>query len=139
MPTGGPPYSAITKSCLRRPGESAYSLGDDDAWVLDKFYGFADGTGPCDAHDASFQPRWDADSVAVGGNDYLYQNTGLYFMMGITDTRQRAVAHDWYNRAIAGGSPMVTWTLMPATGHTIWTSDPGRLQWLAFMKSLLQS
>ena len=138
IPSGGPPYSSLRKSCLRNPGESAYAITVDDAQVLDLYYGFPIGSGgPCVTHDPAFTARWNADAVSTGGNDYTYPGTTLHFILGEHDTRERAIVRDWYERAVAEGSPMVTWQVVPGGGHTLWADQRGIDAWMVVLTSLL--
>lgn len=134
IPSGGPPYGALTKSCL---GDGAFTIGEDDAKVLDTYYGFPIGSeGPCVRRDPAFSSRWADDAVATGGSDYTYPNTRVHFLMGANDKRMLAIAKDWFNRAVAQGSPMMTWQVIPGAGHTLWSSQQGLDAWMHVLANL---
>jgi pimeloyl-ACP methyl ester carboxylesterase len=120
VPTGGPPHAAQAKGCLRNAGQDAYWYASGSAATIDSSYGFQGTSGPCALHDASFVPRWDAESVDTGGSDYLHEQTRVHFILGGADNSSApAHARDYAARLKAAGSPYVTLQVIPGMGHSI--------------------
>ncbi|HUF49843.1 MAG TPA: hypothetical protein VMN60_03360 [Longimicrobiales bacterium] len=115
IPTGGPPHAAMAKACLRNPGEQAFWYPDDTRRFLDEGFGFFDGNGPCYLHDASYTARWQQESVATGGNDYVHPRTRVHFILGESDVGMRAPAGEYESRLRSAGSPWVTAERAPST------------------------
>lgn len=120
FPSGGPPHSAMAKSCL---GEEGYDYELDTRQFLDRGFGFFDGNGPCARRDPSFIPRWNEESVASGDNDYFHPNTRIHFLFGQTDHRQQIVGGDYVTRLRAEGTPFLNVTIVPNTPHNIRTPE----------------
>ncbi len=126
IPTGGPPHAALAKSLLANPGEEAYQYGLDTRQFIDSGFGYFDGNGPGAMQDPAFISRWLEESVSTGGNDYYHPDTRVHFIFGDGDLRQQAVGGDYYNRLLAEGSPLVTWEIVPDTGHATTGTAQGR-------------
>ncbi|MFN2458500.1 MAG: hypothetical protein ABR502_09890 [Chitinophagaceae bacterium] len=126
IPTGGPPHSVLSKSCMNRPGEEAYWFAADTRNFIDQGFGFFDGNGPAARSDASFVSRWLAESVATGGSDYNHPGTRIHFLLGQTDTPMQVIATDYFNRLNTDGTPFLTWEIVSNTGHAIHGSQEGR-------------
>lgn len=126
IPTGGPPHSALSKSCLLRPGEAGYQYPPNTREFLDRGFGFFDGNGPCVRQDPSFTNRWDQASVATGGTDYNHPRTRVHFVFGENDEAQQTVGGDYADRLRNEGSPWVTSEIAAATGHGTMGTEQGR-------------
>lgn len=126
VPTGGPPHAAQAKGCLRNAGEEAYWYAAGSAGTIDSSYGFQGAQGPCALHDPSFVPRWDAESVDTGGNDYVHLTTRVHVILGGNDTSSApAHARDYVARLRAAESPYVTQQVVPGMPHAIGSSADG--------------
>lgn len=120
VPTGGPPHAAQAKGCLRNAGQEAYWYTNGSAATIDSSYGFQGISGPCALHDASFVPRWNAESVDTGGSDYVHEQARVHIILGGADaTPAPAHARDYAARLRAAGSPYVTVQVIPGMGHGI--------------------
>lgn len=126
IPTGGPPHAALSKACLRKPGEEAYWFPDDTRHFIDRGFGFFDGDGPCFRSDPSFTERWIEASIATGGIDYEHPRTRLHFLVGENDRGMQGPASDYVARLRSGGSPWVTHEIVPNTGHSTTNTTEGR-------------
>jgi hypothetical protein len=85
IPTSGPPHAAIQDGCAGPEGRPSTFNRKHQAGFFDVSYGFLDGDGPCARRDASYVPRWTADSVEVGG-DYDHPDTTIRFVFGGRDS-----------------------------------------------------
>ena len=120
VPSGGPPHAAQAKGCLRNAGQEAYWYESGSASTIDSSYGFQGTSGPCARHDASFVPRWDAESVDTGGSDYVHEQTRVHIILGGADgSSAPAHARDYASRLRRAGSPYVTVQVIPGMGHSI--------------------
>lgn len=124
-PTGGPPHAAIAKGCLGQ--EEAYAFPAWAAGVMDASYGYAKGEqGPCGLRDRAFLPRWEADAVDTGGNDYVHAKTRIVIILG---GRDRSVApphaRDYAARLQAAGNPLFKLVVVPNLPHGITGSPEG--------------
>ena len=122
FPTGGPPHSVLTKSCLPNKG---YTYRLDTRQFLDRGFGFFDGNGPCARQDPSFVPRWESESVATGGDDYHHPRTRIHFVFGENDREMRTVAGDYVARLTEERTPFLTVTIAEKTGHSIASTPQG--------------
>lgn len=129
IPTGGPTYSTLYKSCLRHADESSYWYNGTTRNGIDNTYGKSNNNGPCFLMDEAHRDIFYRDSVAAGGNDYYYPTTRVVDMVGEKDLDQVVIAHDYYARVLAEGSPYVQWQIIPGTGHRILASQAGRDMW----------
>ncbi|MDQ3389552.1 MAG: hypothetical protein M3483_08620 [Gemmatimonadota bacterium] len=126
IPTGGPPHAALTKACLRRPGEEAFWFADDTRNFIDRGFGYFEGSGPCFRSDAAFAPGWNQASVATGGTDYFHPNTRIHFLLGARDTPMHGPAGDYAARLRAEGTTRVTVEMVPNTGHAVGGTEEGQ-------------
>ncbi len=126
IPTGGPPHSVLAKACLRKAAEEQYWYADDTRNFIDRGFGFFDGNGPCRRGDALFTPRWNQESIATGGNDYVHPRTRVDFILGANDENMVAPNSDYVARLRSEGSPWVTLTIAANTPHSVLSSDTGR-------------
>ncbi len=126
IPTGGPPHGALTKACLRRPGEDRFWFPDDTRQFIDRGFGvYADG--PCFRNDVAFSSRWDQESIAPGGSDYTHPATRVHFIIGDLDrTNIQGPADDYAARLRTSGSPWVTIETAAGTPHSVLGSAVGR-------------
>ena len=129
IPSGGPPYSALAKSCQRNSSEKDYWLSSTSRKGIDKSYGYISTQGPCLIYDASFLTRWTEEAHATGGNDYYHPATRFHFLFGSIDHGQQTIASDYYNRLVAEGSPYLNWEIVPDTSHRILATQAGRDAW----------
>lgn len=126
IPTGGPPHGALTKSCLRRPGEEEYWFDDQTRQFVDRGFGIFDDSGPCFRSDRAFTERWDQASVATGGSDYHHPATRIHVIIGENDqTPVTGPARDYIAQLRSAGSPWVTFEFAPGTGHNVTSTDAG--------------
>lgn len=140
IPSGGPPWSTIAKSCMLTPGEEKYWFKTDDRQGVDDRYGFsATTTGPCMTHNPAWVSRWNADALATGGNNYYYPTTRVFLLEGATDKLFSAVSLDFYARMQSAGSPYVSWEATPSAGHTYLASVTGRAVWLQRLQQSIPS
>ena len=135
IPTGGPPHSALAKSCLRRSGEEAFWYPDGTREFIDEGFGYYGG-GPCLSNDKDFVSRWNAEAVSTGGDDYHHPTTRVHFILGDKDSRMQTQASDYIARLEAAGTPLLTVELAANTQHSIMDSDNGRR---ALMAAILSS
>jgi hypothetical protein len=128
VPTGGPPHSALEKSCLTNAEEQCYWFDLSDLELTDRGFGFFNNDGPAVRHDPGFVPRWLEESVATGGNDYVYPATRVNFIIGQDDPAMQCIASDFYNRLRTNNlsSPMLSWQIAPGTPHPVYSTDIGR-------------
>lgn len=126
VPTSGPVHAALTKGCLLSPG---YEYQRTQAQTIDKSYGYVSppqGLGPCVTHDPSWTPVWNADSVDLGGTDYLYATTRIEIIIGgLDDSRAPAHAQDFDQALASAGTPYLKLTLVAQMGHQITNSVGG--------------
>jgi len=126
IPTGGPPHGALTKACLRRPGEERYWFADDTRQFIDRGFGIYD-DGPCFRSDPSFSARWDQESIVTGGSDYAHQTTRIHFIVGELDrSGVLGPAEDYAARLRASGSTWVSMEIAAGTPHGVLGSAVGR-------------
>ncbi len=124
--TGGPPHAAIAKGCLRRAEDEPFWYDSGNASGLDAAWGFARGEGPCARGDPAWVERWQADSVDLGGNDYVYPTTRVVFILGTKDqTVAPAHARDLLARLDASGTPWVEERTVTGLRHVIERSPDG--------------
>jgi hypothetical protein len=126
IPTSGPVHSALTKGCLQVVGEEAYWYDNGYRGTIDSSYGFSSGQGPCFVHDATFVPRWMAESTDTGANDLFYTGTRVVVIVGGRDTTYApAHARDFAAALERAGTPNVTLQTVGAMGHRIQASADG--------------
>jgi hypothetical protein len=126
IPTGGPPHSALAKSCMDNPAERGYWFDLGTRQFIDRGFGFYDGNGPAARQDSAFIPRWLEESHATGGNDYFHPRTRVHFIIGANDGGMRTIAADYYTRLRAEGTPFLAWELAPNTPHLVISTEAGR-------------
>lgn len=126
--TGGPPHAAIATGCLQE-GDEAYWYDGSTTQGFDEVYGAArGGQGPCSSHDDDFRDLMEADSVDLGGVDYVYPETRVVFIFGDHDrTVAPTHAEDYVERLQDEGSPMVAVETVPDMGHEV-TEFPNGLR-----------
>jgi hypothetical protein len=126
FPTSGPPHAAQVKGC--QPGFPGYGYGQD-AGFIDGSYGFLDpqhDPGPCALQDPGFVPRWQAESVDTGGNDFSHPTTRIEFIIGGRDhTAAPAHARDYRNLLKQDPLNDVTWTFVATMPHDVQLSQDG--------------
>ena len=137
--TAGPPHAALQKSCMNVLSESKYWLQPAKRAMVDNSYGILLTTGPCRTSNGSWIPRWKLDSIAYGGNDFLHSATRVSFIIGAGDPSMAAIASDYRQKLQLTGSPYVSWTLLPNTGHEVFATVEGRNAISAAALYLLQS
>lgn len=126
IPTGGPPHGALTKACLRRPGEERYWFADDTRQFIDRGFGIFS-NGPCFRSDPAFTARWDQESIATGGSDYSHSTTRIHFIIGDGDgTNVQGPADDYAARLRASGSSFVSIETAAGTPHAVLSTAVGR-------------
>jgi hypothetical protein len=122
--SGGPPHAAIAKGCLQQSGY-AYDARSSD--ILDYSWGFADHSGPCFHHDASYTARWDASSVDLAGGVYDLPSTRIEFVFGSLDpTVGPSHGKDYLAKLRADHSPMVSEVTVQGAQHGMSYSPQGR-------------
>jgi hypothetical protein len=126
VPTGGPPHSALAKSCLTNANERGYWFDLQTRQYIDRGFGFFTGDGPAARNDPAFLPRWLEESHSTGGTDYNHPRTRVHFIIGEQDGQMQTIARDYYNRLRAGNSPFVTWEIAPGTPHLVASTEAGR-------------
>ncbi len=119
--TSGPVHGALAAGCLIGGGEGYGAY----ARVIDRAYGYANGEGPCRAHDPSWEERWLEDGVATGGASYDYPDTRVQFIAGERDHGVQGLAHPYFERLVASGTPEVGFAVIPGMGHGIKGSAEG--------------
>jgi hypothetical protein len=123
FPTSGPPQAAQDKGCLLRSGEAPYRYGSNSL-VIDQAHGFLTG-GPCRNADASFLPRWLAESVDTGGRDFVHPETRVHFIHSDFDVPAVPHALDYIARLRSAGTPLLTEQVIPGMPHRLQTSAVG--------------
>ena len=128
IPTDGPPFSVLAKSCLLNSGEELYQYEDGTRGFIDEGFGFLRGSnnGPCFLHDSSFTSRWNQESVATGGNDYYHPTTRIHFIFGSIDVDQIKIGGDYVDRLRLAGTPFLKSEIALNTDHGIYETDAGR-------------
>jgi hypothetical protein len=126
IPVAGPPHSAMAKGCMRTPGEERYWYEKPTAIGIDESFGYYQTIGPCQAHDASFAPRWIEQGVSSGGSDYTHLATRVHMVMGEKDNLVLFHTGDWMQRLLAEGSPLVYRDIVPGIAHVVHGSPEGR-------------
>jgi len=124
IPTGGPPHSALQKSCMQNAGEDGYWFDAGRRSRIDNAFGFFSANGPCYLRDGRYIPRWTAESVAYGGTDYFYDNTRVHMIIGAKD-RIQVIASDYEQKLTDSGTPVVL-EILPNVGHDIFDYSLGR-------------
>jgi hypothetical protein len=125
IPTGGPPHSALAKSCSKKVADKKYWLTLSQRKFVDEGFGFFSGDGPCAAGDASYIPRWKKESTSKGGSDHYHPKTRIHFILGKKDHQMRNIARDYYLRLKHAKSPHVTWEVVSDTQHTVSDTQQG--------------
>jgi hypothetical protein len=125
IPTGGPPHTALAKSCMNNPDEERYWFPLRTRKFIDTGFGFFDGNGPCANQNSSFIPRWNQESPSTGGNDYFHPTTRIKFLFGKSDRRMRLIAKDYFRQLRAGESPYVSRKNISNTSHSIAQTEEG--------------
>lgn len=123
IPTGGPPHSALAKSCT---GVRGYHFDLGTRQFIDRGFGFFDGNGPAARQDPAFIPRWLEESHATGGNDYFHPRTRVHFIIGENDRGMQTIGGDYYNRLRSERTPFVAWEIAPNTPHLVVSTEAGR-------------
>jgi hypothetical protein len=126
IPTGGPPHSNLARAVLETDPSEPWYFDLGTRKFIDRGFGYFSGNGPAALQDPSFKPRWDAESVATGGDDYFHPQTRVHFIIGSSDRGMQALAGDYYNSLIAGGSPLVSWQIAANTPHGVFSTVEGR-------------
>jgi len=126
IPTGGPPHSVLSKSCMNRPNEQAYWFSLDTRKFIDQGFGFFDGNGPAARNDSSFVSRWLAESVTTGGSDYNHPTTRIHFLIGQTDLNMQPLSRDYFDKLKNAGTPFLSYDIVPNTGHGVQGTPEGR-------------
>src|SRR5437016_8866118 len=126
VPSGGPPHSALAKSCMTNAGQECYWFDPGTLEFIDRGFGFFDNNGPAVRHDASFVPRWLQESVSTGGNDYFHPTTRVNFIIGENDPAMQCISSDYYNRLRTNGTPLLAYQIAPGTPHPVYSTDIGR-------------
>ena len=126
VPSGGPPHSALAKSCMTNAGQECYWFDLGTLEFIDRGFGFFNNNGPAVRHDASFVPRWLEESVSTGGNDYYHPATRVNFNIGENDPAMQCISSDYYNRLRTNGSPLLAYQIAPGTPHPVYSTDIGR-------------
>ncbi|HVF35977.1 MAG TPA: hypothetical protein VND91_11700 [Candidatus Saccharimonadia bacterium] len=121
VPTGGPPHADLAKACL--DPASGYAL--DTRNFLDRGFGYFAGNGPCATRDASFTPRWTAESIGTGGSDYDHPPTRVHIVIGDQDVGMQRIAATYIDRLRATGTPL-TYTIAVNTPHGVFSTQAGR-------------
>ncbi|CAN5742268.1 hypothetical protein BH20ACT2_BH20ACT2_09930 [soil metagenome] len=123
--SSGPPHAQLGKGCLRTQGEEPYWFEASNRQVIDSSYGADREGGPCVSSDASFVPRFDADSIDLGGEDYRYLTTRVHFIVSPGDSVVAVRARDLAEKLRQSGSPWVTVQEVPDMTHNIQQSPEG--------------
>jgi hypothetical protein len=123
FPTSGPPHAAQDKGCLLRQGEGVYNYGSQ-ATIIDQASGFTT-NGPCQRHDISFLPRWLAESVDTGGNDFFHPATRLHFIHSDVDVPATPHGLDYIARVRAAGTPLFREQIVVGMPHRLQLSAAG--------------
>lgn len=120
--TGGPPFSALAKSC---GGDPAYRLNSGKRVQIDGAFGFENYTGPCYAEngDAVQIARWNEESVS-GGNDFTHPQTSIVFVQGGNDPLMQTVAGD-YTAQLTDAGTTFEWQVIPSTPHLVYYTQQG--------------
>jgi len=126
IPTGGPPHSALAKSCMTNAGEECYWFDLTTREFIDRGFGFFETNGPAARHDSSFIPRWLEESVSTGGDDYYHPTTRVNFIVGENDPAMQCISSDYFNRLRTNGSPLLAYQIAPGTPHPVYSTDIGR-------------
>lgn len=124
VPTEGPPHSVLEKACVRQAGSEEYFYPDGTRHFIDRGFGYFDKNGPCYRQDVSFAPRWQAESVSTGGNDYYHSETRVHLILSTDGMRPHA--NDYIGRLQAAATPMLDVTDLPNTPHDIMSTAEGR-------------
>jgi hypothetical protein len=126
IPTSGPVHAAVAKGCLQNPTEQAYWYDAAYRSTIDSSYGFPSGQGPCATQDATFLPRWTAESTDTGANDLFYPTTRVALIVGGQDPSYApAHARDFAAALALAGSPYVTLQTVSSMPHRIQSSADG--------------
>jgi hypothetical protein len=124
FPTSGPPHAAQDKGCLRRPGESLYFYGGNAA-IIDQAHGFTTTDGPCRRGDIGFLPRWLAESVDTGGQDFVHPATRLHFIHSDFDVPSTPHGLDYIARLRAAATPLLREQVIVGMPHRLQLSAAG--------------
>jgi hypothetical protein len=117
-------------------GDPGYSFDLISSRIIDLSYGFPNGGGPCEHHDASFTKHWNQDSIEVGGV-YKLPHTRVSFVFVQGDpTVGPKHGMVWEAKLRDAGSPYVSERIIPGAAHTIETLPDGRA---ALEQALLSS
>ena len=125
IPTGGPPHSALQKSCMQNAGEDAYWFDAVTRRKIDRTFGIFSGNGPCYLRDARKVPRWTEESVGYGGNDYTYLNTRVHIIIGEKDRMQAGISTDYQQKLMNSGTAILV-EIVASAGHDIINYPLGR-------------
>jgi len=126
VPTGGPPHSALAKSCMTNADEQCYWFDLGTLEFIDRGFGIFNNNGPALRHDATFIPRWLEESVSTGGNDYFHPATRVNFVIGQNDPAMQCISSDYFNRLRTNGTPFLAYQIAPGTPHAVYSTDIGR-------------
>jgi hypothetical protein len=125
IPTGGPPHSALAKSCMTNADERGYWFDLGTRQFIDRGFGFYM-NGPAARQDAAFIPRWQEESHSTGGNDYVHPKTRVHFIIGGNDRGMQTIGGDYFQRLRSEGTPHLAWEIAPNTPHLVISTEIGR-------------
>jgi len=121
IPASGPPFAKISNGCMEIGSGWNYPPGDCSMEDFTAgFVGSQVTQGPCYAHNPSWVPFWDADSVDTGGKSYYFPNTTIHFLVGSEDspeiTLRAAAMHQVF---VDHGQPNLTYEVVQGMGHDL--------------------
>jgi hypothetical protein len=129
VPTSGPTHTALSNGCLRLAEDQHYWYSDSESISIDSSFGFDQQAGACLNHDVGQSSRWDAESVDVGGNRFVYPTTRIVILVGANDCGG-SPAHGaaFYDAITAAGTPFASINVIANMGHSIQSSSTGLAQ-----------
>jgi hypothetical protein len=131
---GGPPMSALQKSCSALTEFKKFWLANNARKEIDQAFGYHNSDGPCFLKNPAWYIRLAQESVSTGGYDYAHPNTEVIFLIGDQDTKMQTVSGDYRLKLLASGTSY-TYQIIIATPHLVISTDAGRA---ALVASIVQ-
>lgn len=103
-----------------------FELADEERHGTDATFGIRDRNGPCFRRDASWVPRWDADSILPGGDDFVHPRTRVEFVFGTADEGPGPIGGAQYAARLGvEGQALLRVQVVPGAPHNVMATPEG--------------